>query len=787
MWMEPSKRRTAIADLPQRPRRDSGVALALMGLLSACVPDRDCEVRSPAEPFDADDPAAYQRAEQSSREHLVARPHLLDGIDGIWTRDVVIDERGEAHVRVGQSVDGIRVFGAEAIVHIDATGGFAGFTDGFARYVHVDTRTALAAARAVELAVAAQSDAIQLTALPSAELAILRRGKDALVYRVQLDYVDNGQPSRPVVFVDAKSGAIVWSYDNLQTALDREVHDLDHTTTLPGPIARTETGAESGDTDVDTSFESLGWAYDCYANLFGRDSFDTAGAKLISSVHYGISYSNAHWTGTQMVFGDGNNVTTASYVAMDVTGHELTHAVIDYTSNLKYYGESGGMNEALADIFGAVCQWYRDNNGDTAGPTSETIWMVGEDTRLVEPASRYMDDPARDGKSLDFWTPTAGSVNVHQSSGIANLAFYLAANGGQHPRGKSTTVVSGIGIYDAARVFYRANTTYLTPSSNFSAARVATINAATDLFGADSSQAEQITNAWTAVGVMPPPDFVVIDTRTNLASSTQLAFSYPTNGATAMKFVISGGTGDADLFVRFGSPPTLAEFDCYQGESNETCELYPPQSGTYYLMIRAAQPYSGVTLTVSAANGGPWTETTCSDGVDDDSDGATDCADSDCGTSLACSWVVISSTDFESGLGPYTDGGNRAARVDNATVANSGRFSMQLRDDAGAASSFFTTTPMSLSTVTEIRIQYNALAQSMENGDKYLVEIQVDGGEYQVVAELRSGSEFTKDARHARDLQIPVSNATSVRVRFRCAASNNSDIVYIDDVVISAR
>src|ERR1700704_4184173 len=89
--------------------------LPLVGLLFACVPD--------------DVPAAYQRAEQSSRIHLAARPHLLEGIDDIWTRDVVIDERGEAHVRVGQAVDGIRVFGAEAIVHMDSTGGFAGFTD----------------------------------------------------------------------------------------------------------------------------------------------------------------------------------------------------------------------------------------------------------------------------------------------------------------------------------------------------------------------------------------------------------------------------------------------------------------------------------------------------------------------------------------------------------------------------------------------------------------------------------------------------------------------------------
>ncbi len=67
-----------------------------------------------------------------------------------------------------------------------------------------------------------------------------------------------------------------------------------------------------------------------------------------------------------------------------------------------------------------------------------------------------MYDPAKDGASLDYWTSSSGSVDVHYSSGIANLAFTLLSKGGTHPRGKSTTVVTGIGVQKAGAIFYKS-------------------------------------------------------------------------------------------------------------------------------------------------------------------------------------------------------------------------------------------------------------------------------------------------------------------------------------------
>ena len=77
-------------------------------------------------------------------------------------------------------------------------------------------------------------------------------------------------------------------------------------------------------------------------------------------------------------------------------------------------------------------------------------------------------------------------------------------------------------------------------------------------------------------------------------------------GATGLTFTLSGGTGDADLYVRFGSAPTLSTYDCrpYVAGNSETCTISNIQAGTYYVMVNAYAAYSGVTLKGSYSTGG---------------------------------------------------------------------------------------------------------------------------------------------------------------------------------------
>jgi pseudolysin/vibriolysin len=69
-------------------------------------------------------------------------------------------------------------------------------------------------------------------------------------------------------------------------------------------------------------------------------------------------------------------------------------------------------------------------------------------------------------------------------------------------------------------------------------------------------------------------------------------------GKTSVVFTISGGTGDADLYVKLGSAPTTTSYTCrpYLTGNNETCTISNPTAGTYYVNVRAYAAYSGVSL-----------------------------------------------------------------------------------------------------------------------------------------------------------------------------------------------
>jgi serine protease len=82
-------------------------------------------------------------------------------------------------------------------------------------------------------------------------------------------------------------------------------------------------------------------------------------------------------------------------------------------------------------------------------------------------------------------------------------------------------------------------------------------------------------------------------------------------GATNLRFTIAGGSGDADMYVRFGSAPTTSAYDCrpYLNGNNETCNIATAQAGTYHVMLRGYSAYSGVTLTGSYSAGGGGSQT----------------------------------------------------------------------------------------------------------------------------------------------------------------------------------
>jgi Zn-dependent metalloprotease len=556
-------------------------------------------------------PSAALASGQGLQQLKAQRPEFLQGVGDLSFRRGLVDSLGQGHERVDQTINGVPVFGAQAVLHLNKDGSLASITDNLIRNLRVDTTPQLGAAEATKIAIGYVGGQKALLGTPKADLQILADNGGRLTWRVQLDTVDEkGERALPNLFVDAKTGEIAMQFNNLKTSRNRKTYTASNRTTLPGTLLRTEAQGPVSDAVANQAHDNAGFVYDFYFSKFGRDSYNGSGGLLSSSVHYSRNYVNAYWDGTQMVYGDGDGVQSSPLTVLDVVGHELTHAVTDTSSDLVYSGESGALNEAMSDIFGASIEAYRD------GAVNANTWKIGEECwtpGTAGDALRYMNDPAAAG-DYDYYptryTGTSDNGGVHWNSGIANLAFKLMVTGGTHPRGKTTTVVPALdaansfnSIMMGAAIFYRANTVYLTPGSTFSEARGATAQAATDLYGATAAAA--VNAAWTAVGVAAPPTWTVIDTKTNVSgsksSSTNYSYVKPA-GATAMRFETIGGTGDADLYVRFGSAPTTTTYDCRSAgaTATESCTINGAQSGTYYVLIKGYTAYSGVTFKVSS-------------------------------------------------------------------------------------------------------------------------------------------------------------------------------------------
>lgn len=534
---------------------------------------------------------------------LQASDLVVERVDG--------DEQGNTHIRYAQTLNGLPVVSQELIVHVNSQGEIF-MVNGNARGGRAPSAAPLVSAPSAALTARRGTNGRDITTKGEPRLVYLRAGKDdtlQLAYEVRISGEGDELPVEERVFVSALNGSIVKRVSDIHPALNRAIHNANNGTSLPGVLLRGEGAPEVSDPVVNTNYDHLGTVYNCFKNVFNRDSYDNKGAPLKSSVHFFTNYNNAYWSRTdgQMVYGDGDGKTASNMVnALDVTGHELAHALIDSTSRLDYANtESGGLNESLADIFGSVCEWYADGQVVSARRT----FYIGEDVwtpAILNDAVRYLDDPAKDTHSLDFYPNYSVGEDPHYSSGLSNLAFYLLAQGGTHPRGKTTTVVTGIGIEMAARIFDKANANLFVPTTTFSQAKAYTVQATIQLNYSVAVQ-DAVAKAWEAVGVGASPPPVL---KTPLVNSTPTANLSGAKGSTAyfyldvpankvVTFTLSGGTGDADLYVKFNAQPTTAVFDCrsWVNGNSESCVLpAKPTAGRYEVMLTGYLAYAGASL-----------------------------------------------------------------------------------------------------------------------------------------------------------------------------------------------
>jgi Zn-dependent metalloprotease len=210
-----------------------------------------------------------------------------------------------------------------------------------------------------------------------------------------------------------------------------------------------------------------------------------------------------------MFIGDGSSF--YSLGSIDVIGHEMGHGVTAATSNLTYSGESGGLNESASDINGEVVEAYAraGGKGETI-PAEGNDWVLGKEISKSGTPLRWMYKPSKDGASPDAWSSSLKRIDVHYSSGPNNRMFYFLSQGSNADKAgdyyskylvKAPAAMTGIGLDKAYRIWFKANTTKFTSSTNYADARAKMIEAAQELYGKTSKEATAVTRAFAAINV----------------------------------------------------------------------------------------------------------------------------------------------------------------------------------------------------------------------------------------------------------------------------------------------
>ncbi|HEX9962610.1 MAG TPA: M4 family metallopeptidase [Pyrinomonadaceae bacterium] len=567
-----------------------------------------------------------ETAKQISIEVLRGRSQArgIVNSDEFEVQKVHIDELRMAHTRFRQSVGGVPVWEGEAIVHLKSDGEVSTVTDDLKEGISVSTKPTIQAEQAIEIAAGLYNGSAKESEKPKVSLWIYRgETRDHLTWRIEMPRIDGSKDTAvPVDFIDAHTGERVFGYNNLQTgsgsSLYRGTVTIDTSSTggtfymedltrKMGTFNMNSTGNETygtggtqsryTDTDdvwnttiqragVDAHFGAAK-TYDYFLNVHGRNGIDGAGGPgttaaaanssislITSRVHFGTSgrYNNAFWYNNRMSYGDGDGVSFSPLTTIDICGHEMTHGITENTANLTYSNESGALNESMSDVFGVMVELHADG-----GVVSGDTWKIGEGAYTPGTAGdalRYMDNPHLAGNGgytsnddpdhySERYTGTADSGGVHINSGIPNHVFYLAANGGTHHL--SGTTVTGMGATDAAKIWYRALTVYMTSGTNFAGARTAMQNAATDLFGSASTQYNSVARAWCAVGVGTCPGGTPTPTPTPGGSCTTELLSNGGFEGSASPWV---GSGTGYFYVNPGNYPQAGTGYIYFGVNN---------------------------------------------------------------------------------------------------------------------------------------------------------------------------------------------------------------------------
>lgn len=466
------------------------------------------------------------------------------------------DTHGFFKLVLQQQYNNVPVYDGKLLFHFNTLKNLTAINGNFIPNIKLNAIPSLSKDVANAMAIdAIESQDINLSRAPlfvqESKLLIFNKGlakgvasANYLVYKVE---VRNNIDVRAFLFIDAHTGVLIAQYAGIAHALDRAVFEGN----VGNPIW------QEGD-DFPGSLTSWqqnevvasGHVYHFFNNAFSYASYDGADAQMRTiNNSANLSCPNASWNGSTTNYCDG----TASD---DVIAHEWGHAYTGSTSGLIYQWQSGAINESYSDIWGETIDLlnnYEDLGEDNSIRTSSNTcgtanrWKIAEDASAFGGSIRDMWNPncsGDPGKLTDtqYFCGSGDNGGVHINSSIPNHAYALFVDGGTY----NGFTITGVGFTKAAHIFWRAQSQYLTATSDFNTLADALQAAATDLLGINleglstteipaglsgeiitTADITQLNNALLAVELRVNPD--VCSFQTVLASSAPLCEVSSTN------------------------------------------------------------------------------------------------------------------------------------------------------------------------------------------------------------------------------------------------------------------
>jgi MYXO-CTERM domain-containing protein len=517
--------------------RSAKVGVLSLGLMAACSSEPS-SLESERKPGPQVLPAREDAA-TSTLDYIHER-RLDFGLrapkEQLVTKRTSIDELSMTHVRMQQVERGLRVTGGEMNVHYDRAGRLTSIQQYIVPGLEtLDLTPSIDAAKAKELAIASKPGH-EVQGEP--ELVVLGDGSPALAWEMT---VTSGLTSAWQVRVDAKNGSVlstgnmVHSLTGSGIGLDGQRHPVNFAldeknnnvmVDITRKVQIRMNDAKGGQSfDLITSTDTTSWdatsttgkgsavsaalvigqVNDFFFKEWNRRGWDGLNGDEVIVVHVGnpdnTPMDNAFYTSANnlVAIGDGATLFKPLGGALDVLAHELGHAITGTTAKLAFGNQPGTLNEHISDVFGAVVE-----HGIKPDPVNN--WLIGEGTLLAGNGPlRDMGAPekgfSKQPRHMKEFVQTAeDDGGVHINNGIGNNAAFLATVGGTNAV-SGITVKKGFGWENLSKVWYRADTVYLTSNADYAVLAKATLAAAADL-NLSKDDIDTLDCAWKAVGVV---------------------------------------------------------------------------------------------------------------------------------------------------------------------------------------------------------------------------------------------------------------------------------------------